>query len=229
MNLISEDYLMHHGVKGMKWGVRHDPERVGRVRNVGTSLSNKRKGLTNKQKRILKGAAIAAGLIAAAGIGTIAVRNIKMTNAAKKEVIEAIERNGHKEVRDALNAWQQSAMNNRESAKFLHDPDLKRSAEAVASYHERHYAKIKPMKDQIVADRVKSVPKKEIKKEAKSLTKHWKSVSKDNSKIYRYNEKIRKRKNKGKASYSDQYKKYKERNQYDPPFAWRKYYSTDWY
>lgn len=35
MNLISsENYLMHYGVKGMKWGVRHDPERVGRVKSA---------------------------------------------------------------------------------------------------------------------------------------------------------------------------------------------------
>ena len=30
--LISEEYLIHYGVKGMKWGVRHDPERIGRNR-----------------------------------------------------------------------------------------------------------------------------------------------------------------------------------------------------
>ena len=24
MNLISQDFLMHHGVKGQKWGVRHE-------------------------------------------------------------------------------------------------------------------------------------------------------------------------------------------------------------
>lgn len=38
MKLISEDYLMHYGVKGMKWGVRHDPERSMRG-NIHRGLS----------------------------------------------------------------------------------------------------------------------------------------------------------------------------------------------
>ena len=33
-------YLVHHGIKGMKWGVRHDPQRVG-----GVSKRNRKKYL----------------------------------------------------------------------------------------------------------------------------------------------------------------------------------------
>lgn len=38
--LISQDYLMHHGVKGQKWGVRHDPERSAERRRTLTAKAN---------------------------------------------------------------------------------------------------------------------------------------------------------------------------------------------
>lgn len=47
MYISEQDYLMHHGVKGMKWGVRHDPATVSRRRV--TMPVKKRKFLTPKQ------------------------------------------------------------------------------------------------------------------------------------------------------------------------------------
>ena len=41
MNLISEDYLMHHGVKGMKWGVRHDKNPDGSLTRYGKKQKRK--------------------------------------------------------------------------------------------------------------------------------------------------------------------------------------------
>lgn len=47
---MNNNYLIHHGVKGMKWGVRHDPERKGtRSNRIGSSLSR----LTKKKKYVV--------------------------------------------------------------------------------------------------------------------------------------------------------------------------------
>lgn len=41
MNLISDDYLMHYGVKGMKWGVRHDRNPDGSLTRYGKKQKRK--------------------------------------------------------------------------------------------------------------------------------------------------------------------------------------------
>ena len=65
------DYLIHYGVKGMKWGVRHDRPRVGRRRSFRQQpqQNNKRRSrLTDKQKKYLKiGAAVVATGLAVYG------------------------------------------------------------------------------------------------------------------------------------------------------------------
>lgn len=63
-----DDYLMHHGVKGMKWGVRNDYQPTGRRRASGLTTAqdvNKKRGLTKGQKIAL---GIGAGALATAAV-----------------------------------------------------------------------------------------------------------------------------------------------------------------
>ena len=93
----SSAYLAHHGVLGMKWGVRNAETRLkyqsgngglvkpssdggqGQTRGAGYSSGKKRGGLSEGQKRALKTAAIGLGTAAALGGAVYVGRNKAMS------------------------------------------------------------------------------------------------------------------------------------------------------
>lgn len=66
----NETYLVHHGVKGMRWGVRKEPERSSNKRHIGIDENgniNVIKGKTSKKakQRFAVKAALSVGLVGA--------------------------------------------------------------------------------------------------------------------------------------------------------------------
>lgn len=151
--LISEDYLMHHGVKGMKWGVRHDPERIGRISSYSRGSPSRRyssSGASQSKKRKAKKAAkigaIAAGAVLTAAAGTYLVKSGKVSSIAKigKAAISSksaskIKDVGKKSAQKTLNlAWKSknaaAASRNlvRASTKFIRAPMKRATRMATA-------------------------------------------------------------------------------------------------
>ena len=105
----SSAYLAHHGVLGMKWGVRNAETRLkyqsgngglvkpssgggqGQTRGAGYSSGKNRSGLSEGQKRALKTAAVGLGTAAALGGAVYLARRggLKKLNTARKTAVNA--------------------------------------------------------------------------------------------------------------------------------------------
>lgn len=139
-----DDYLMHHGVKGQKWGVRNDPERVGRRRSGLTTANdvNQKRGLTKGQKTALKvGAGVAAaGLAIGAGVALHKSGMGKQVVSAGMKMLKPATK-----VKIANTAWKHSA---KESGKVFKAAIRKERAQKAKIYAQatarvaKKYAKV---------------------------------------------------------------------------------------
>lgn len=101
MNLISEDYLMHYGVKGMKWGVRHDPYKSARG-SFHRGLS-KVYSLNERTYRRLGNNTLASMNAAAKNEQ---LRKAQQADSDKKKNVQAIERANNKKKTAKLEKYQ---------------------------------------------------------------------------------------------------------------------------
>lgn len=109
---MGDEFLVHHGIKGQRWGIRRFQNEDGtrtaagkaRERNgeqgSAPAVSSQKKGLTDAQKATLKKVAVGVGAAAVAGLAVYGA--MKYSDAVKTEAFTRTVENG-REAMKALN------------------------------------------------------------------------------------------------------------------------------
>ena len=90
-NFDYDDYLMHYGVKGMKWGVRKDRNKASQQNNQDVTLEGSeqvKKKLDLKDPRVKKAAVAAAGITAIVAGAYIYSKGGVSVNSLKRSTVK---------------------------------------------------------------------------------------------------------------------------------------------